>query len=176
MMVEVVLAGRRHTVRVQEDADALVMTWGGVRRRVRLAPLVGSEWWRLEVDGRPHDVRIRRQDHALRVAVRDAAAAAAVRRALPVPSRRTAGAAMARAVEVRAPMPGLVVATPIAPGQRVAAGQVVAVVEAMKMQMDVPAPVAGRLAEVRVRPGQEVAGAQVLVVLHADGDGAGDGA
>ena len=67
---------------------------------------------------------------------------------------------------VRAPMPGLVIETPVAVGDPVAAGGPVAIVEAMKMQMEVPSPSAGRVDEVRVRPGQEVAGGQVLAIVR----------
>ena len=174
MIVAVTLAGRQHTVAVEEDADGMVVTWNGARRRVRLAPLVGSAWWRLDVDGQRCDVRLQPSDGGVRVTVGAARAEVLVRRALPVPSRQARDPAAARAVEVRAPMPGLVVATPLAVGQPVAAGQAVAIVEAMKMQTEVPAPASGRIAEVRVRPGQEVAGAQVLVVLHT-GPAPGEG-
>ncbi len=173
MILEVAVGGRRHTVTVAEDGDDMVVAWDGTRRRVRLVPLVGSEWWRLEVDGRRYDVRLQPYDDGVRVTVGASRAEVLVRRALPVPSRRARDPAVATAVEVRAPMPGLVVATPLAAGQPVAAGQAVVVVEAMKMQMEVPAPVSGQVAEVRVRPGQEVTGAQVLVVLHT-GPGAGE--
>jgi biotin carboxyl carrier protein len=88
-----------------------------------------------------------------------------VRRALPIASRRPAGAVGAERVEVRAHMPGLIVAVPVEIGSAIRPGEPVAIVEAMKMQMEVPSPVPGCLAEIRVRPGQEVAGGQVLVVV-----------
>jgi biotin carboxyl carrier protein len=71
-------------------------------------------------------------------------------------------------VEIRAPMPGLIVETRVAAGQPVPAGAPVVIVEAMKMQMEVPAPAAGRVEEVRVRAGQEVAGGQLLAVVRPD--------
>ncbi|MDR7482599.1 MAG: hypothetical protein QN203_08825, partial [Armatimonadota bacterium] len=125
MIVEVALAGRLHRVAVGEDADALVVAWGETRRHVRLHRLAGAEWWRLEADGQRWAVRIRPHQEGLRVTVGPARADLTVRRALPVPSRRAAAAASARAVEVHAPMPGLVVAVPVAPGQAVTAGQAV---------------------------------------------------
>lgn len=134
--------------------------------RVALEPLEGTEWWRLTVNGATISVRLRQTDTGVQVTVGAERLDVAVRRALPIPSRRSAAGAAGGRVDVRAPMPGLVIATPLSPGEPVDRGKTVAVVEAMKMQMDVPAPTSGRVEDVRVRPGQEVAGEQVLVVIR----------
>jgi len=65
-----------------------------------------------------------------------------------------------------APMPGAVVRVGVEPGDDVAAGQALVVVEAMKMEHTIAAPHAGRVAEVRVRPGEQVDGGRVLIVLE----------
>ena len=63
------------------------------------------------------------------------------------------------------PMPGRVVRVLSAVGNDVAAGQGLAVIEAMKMENEIRAPRAGRVQEVAVREGQAVeAGALLLVV------------
>ncbi|MCJ8504587.1 acetyl/propionyl-CoA carboxylase subunit alpha [Kocuria flava] len=77
---------------------------------------------------------------------------------------RAAGAA---APELHAPMPGTVVAVPVAPGERVAEGQTVVVVEAMKMEHRLTAPTAGT-AEVSVRPGEQVRLHQLLARVVPD--------
>jgi len=66
---------------------------------------------------------------------------------------------------VRAPAPAMVVAVGVETGDRVAAGNTVAVLEAMKTEIAVVAPVVGVVAEVRVRPGQQVAAGDVLLVI-----------
>jgi acetyl-CoA/propionyl-CoA carboxylase biotin carboxyl carrier protein len=75
--------------------------------------------------------------------------------------------------EVPSPMPGAVVAVPVAIGQRVAAGHTVAVVEAMKMQNDVTSVRDGTVLEVRVKPGDVVDQGAVLVVLGPAEEGSG---
>jgi biotin carboxyl carrier protein len=57
---------------------------------------------------------------------------------------------------LRAPMTGLVKEVNVAAGSRVAKGQVVLVMEAMKMDVEVSAPASGVVAEVRVSAGQSV--------------------
>ena len=65
-----------------------------------------------------------------------------------------------------APMPGKVVRVLLKPGDEVAAGQGVVVVEAMKMQNEIKSPKAGRILEVRVAEGENVNNKQVLAVVE----------
>jgi acetyl/propionyl-CoA carboxylase alpha subunit len=67
--------------------------------------------------------------------------------------------------EVRAPMAGTVIAVHAVAGQAVAQGELLLVVESMKMQLEVRSPAAGTVAEVRVRQGQVLAGPDVLAVV-----------
>ncbi|MGV8039437.1 MAG: biotin carboxylase N-terminal domain-containing protein [Thermoanaerobaculaceae bacterium] len=67
--------------------------------------------------------------------------------------------------ELRAPMAGKVVAVHVAPGQAVAAGELLLVVESMKMQLEIRAPAAGTIAEVCVVAGQVLAGPDLLAVM-----------
>jgi excisionase family DNA binding protein len=69
------------------------------------------------------------------------------------------------AQSIAAPMPGNVLAVRVAAGDAVEAGQVLIVLEAMKMENNVPAPAAGRVARVLVTPGEQVQRAQTLVEL-----------
>jgi acetyl/propionyl-CoA carboxylase alpha subunit/acetyl-CoA carboxylase carboxyltransferase component len=75
---------------------------------------------------------------------------------------------------VRAPAPALVVALPVAPGEQVAAGAPVAVLESMKMETVLPAPFAGRLRELLVGPNDQVGAGQPLVKLEPLGNGTSD--
>jgi biotin carboxyl carrier protein len=67
--------------------------------------------------------------------------------------------------ELTAPMPGTVVSLHVAPGERVAAGQLVLKLEAMKMLNAIRAPQDGVVAELRVDPGEQVGYGDVLVVF-----------
>jgi acetyl-CoA/propionyl-CoA carboxylase biotin carboxyl carrier protein len=86
------------------------------------------------------------------------------------PLARRSAAAVAGAGVVRSPMPGSVLAVKAAPGDRLAAGQPLVVVEAMKMEHVVAAPMGGILAELNVQPGAQVALDEVLAVITPAGD------
>jgi len=64
-----------------------------------------------------------------------------------------------------APMPGKVLATHVSAGDRVDKGQLLLVVEAMKMEHRITAPVAGTVAELKVGAGDQVTNSQLLAVL-----------
>ena len=68
------------------------------------------------------------------------------------------------------PMPGLVKAVFVAAGQAVAAGDRLAVLEAMKMEHTLSAARDGRVAEVLVAPGAQVEAGAALVRLEEEGE------
>jgi biotin carboxyl carrier protein len=65
-----------------------------------------------------------------------------------------------------APMPGKVVRVLLSPGDPVAAGQGVVVVEAMKMQNEIKSPKTGTVVELRVVTGATVNANQVLAIVE----------
>jgi biotin carboxyl carrier protein len=69
--------------------------------------------------------------------------------------------------EVRATMPGRVLEVLVAEGDRVAAGDVLVVLEAMKMQNEIRASAGGTVARCAVSPGDAVEGRALLLVLSS---------
>lgn len=66
---------------------------------------------------------------------------------------------------VKAPSPAIVVSIAVEPGQTVKKGQLLAVMEAMKMEMIVQAPESGSVKEIYIHPGEQVAAGQALLLL-----------
>jgi 3-methylcrotonyl-CoA carboxylase alpha subunit len=87
----------------------------------------------------------------------------------PLDVARAAGAGSG---VVEAPMPGLVKALFVAAGDTVAAGDRLAVLEAMKMEHTLRASRDGTVAEVPVREGAQVEAGAALVVMEGDPDDA----
>jgi 3-methylcrotonyl-CoA carboxylase alpha subunit len=71
-----------------------------------------------------------------------------------------------------APMPGTIVAIKVAPGERVAAGQPLLIMEGMKMELTLSAPVAGIIERLLCAEGDSVDAEAVLVELRPDGEDA----
>ncbi|HEY8922545.1 MAG TPA: biotin/lipoyl-containing protein [Candidatus Limnocylindria bacterium] len=69
-------------------------------------------------------------------------------------------------IEVRATLPGLVVAIAVKEGDEVSSGATLLTIEAMKMQNEVRAPQAGRVAAIAVVAGQAVAAGAPLLRIE----------
>ncbi|MFR1809649.1 MAG: biotin/lipoyl-containing protein, partial [Pygmaiobacter massiliensis] len=76
-----------------------------------------------------------------------------------------AAAPAAGATTVNSPMPGTILDVKVAAGTAVKAGQVLVVLEAMKMENEIVAPVDGTVDSVNVKKGDIVETDAVLVVL-----------
>jgi acetyl/propionyl-CoA carboxylase alpha subunit len=64
---------------------------------------------------------------------------------------------------LKAPMPGLIIDVPVVEGQEVALGEILVVLESMKMQNELRAPRAGHVARLKVRAGETVEQKQSLL-------------
>jgi methylmalonyl-CoA carboxyltransferase 1.3S subunit len=88
-------------------------------------------------------------------ALRMPAAPAAVKNAGPEPADE--------AKVCRSPVTGTVVKLVAQPGQNIEAGDVLMVLEAMKMETNITAPMGGKVAAIRANAGDSVQAGQVLV-------------
>ena len=111
----------------------------------------------VEVDGKRFEVRVLRPEPPY---------AELARRRRERNNARGAGGAGKDAIV--SPMQGTVLAVEVAEGDEVQAGQVVCIVEAMKMENEVHAHRAGLVSELSVEPGRPVSNGQVICVISAD--------
>ena len=94
------------------------------------------------------------------VAPAPVAAPAAPKAAAPKPAQTGA----AGATSVTAPMPGTILDVKVSVGQSVKKGDVICVLEAMKMENDIPAPQDGVIASINVQKGASVNAGDVLAI------------
>ena len=99
-----------------------------------------------------------------------APAAAPAPKAAPAPAAAAAPAAPAApasagAVEVKAPMPGNILDVKVAAGASVKAGDVLVILEAMKMETAITARMSGTVSEILVKEGETVKGGQLILVI-----------
>ena len=111
------------------------------------------------VNGTTYVVEIEELGEGATTAAPVAAPAAAPKAAAPT------AAAPAGANAVKAPFPGNVVKVNVTAGQAVKKGDVLCVIEAMKMENEISAPADGTVASVNVQKGASVATDDVLVTL-----------
>ena len=78
---------------------------------------------------------------------------------------KAAPAGNAGANKVVAPMPGTILDVKVSVGQSVKKGDVICVLEAMKMENDIPAPCDGVIASINTQNGASVAAGDVLATL-----------
>ena len=93
------------------------------------------------------------------------AAPAPAPKAAPAPAAAPKVAAGAGEHSIDAPMPGKVVKLVAAEGQAVKAGEVLLILEAMKMQNEIPADTDGTVKKFNVAAGQSVKAHESLVIL-----------
>ena len=84
-------------------------------------------------------------------------------------------AATGAAEEIKAPMPGTIVRVEVNEGDAVEAGQVVAVIEAMKMETEIKAEKAGIVKEILVGAKDVVTAGQAIITIAAEGGAASAG-
>jgi len=81
------------------------------------------------------------------------------------PAPKSAAAAPAGGKTIQAPMPGKIMKINFTTGTTVKRGDVLLVLEAMKMENDIMAPADGTIASINVNPGDSVNTGDTLVVL-----------
>jgi len=66
---------------------------------------------------------------------------------------------------ITAPIPGLILSVKVSVGDTVKAGQIVAIMEAMKMENNLTTNVSGTVKEIRVQKGTEVSTGDVVMII-----------
>lgn len=128
--------------------------------------------FKVTVNGKTYEVEVEEMGGAP-VAAPAPQAAAPAAPAAPAPAAAPAAAPAPAvggpipegAITVKAPMPGKISALKAEAGQAVKRGDIILVLEAMKMQNDITATADGTLHEIRVNPGDNVKTGDVLAVI-----------
>ena len=123
--------------------------------------------YRVTVNGVAYDVVVEEVSASEASVSAPAAAPATPKKAAPAaPQKAAAPAGKAGSVVIKAPMPGNLIKVNVKVGDTVKKGDVLCVLEAMKMENDIMAPSDGVVASVEAAKGSSVATDAVLVTLN----------
>ena len=125
----------------------------------------GQPVYSLIVDGKSHESYVAQVDDIWQVLLRGRLYPVSVEDEREKRLRAAAGGGVAETGEfhLKAPMPGLVVTIPVAEGQEVKKGQVLLILESMKMQNELKSPRDGKVNRIKVRAGESVEQRQTLL-------------
>ncbi len=117
----------------------------------------------ITVNGTPYDVTV---DEAGASAPVAAPAAPAAKPAAPAPAIKPAVSGAEGSIKVEAPMPGTILDVKTSVGASVKSGDVLCILEAMKMENDIVAPADGTVASIAANKGDSVEAGQIIVTLN----------
>lgn len=119
------------------------------------------------INGQSHDIRMNEGDGVYVVQLSGEVFDVVVEdeRTRRLAGLKSSSADMTGEAIIKAPMPGVVVEILVTPGQEVEKGDIVVILESMKMQNEFKAPRAGKVHAVRVSPGDKIDQNGVMVTI-----------
>jgi len=157
--------GREFAVEIVDEKHISV---DGKIYEVDFESVSGQPVYSLIVNGRSHESYIYPGEDSWQVLLRGRLYPVTVEDEREKRLRAAAGGGVAETGEfhLRAPMPGLVVAVTVAEGVEVKKGQVILILESMKMQNELKSPRDGTMGRIRVKAGESVEQKQTLLSIH----------
>lgn len=160
-----IVGGVPHDVEVYDDAAGLSVLIDGVRLQADLRQIEGP-LLTLLLSGQSFEVVAVEQPDGYEVLIDNQVIEVEIER----PERRRGGveqvAAGGGSMPLKAPMTGMVVDVAVAVGDAITAGQVLVVVESMKMNNELRAPRDGAVQAVHIQRGQRIERNAVLVTIQ----------
>jgi len=158
---EVDVVERLGALEVRVDGEPMPIDYEEVDRLGQVAVLVGRKSFGISIEGDEHAVTATIAGHVYAVEIEDERerAAHAAERA----SARAGGL-------IKSVMPGVVVQVLVEPGQAVAKGQPLLVLEAMKVQNEIAAPADGVVETIHVSEREAVGSGAKLLSLQASAE------
>ena len=162
--LDVEVQGHAHKIAFEAEGEMLRVIVDGSEHIVD-ARNFDSFFYSLLIDGRSYEATVEENEEGFRVQL--GSEVISVLRLDPLrPARTGQGLGKTGPLTIRAVMPGKVVRSLVAAGREVKAGEVLLVLEAMKMENDVLSPRDGKVGRMDVEVGATVEGGASLLVLE----------
>lgn len=156
--------GQQYDVEINESGEVLL---NGQRLPADFMPVAEQAVYSLLLDNDSFEADITASETGVDVLLRGRLYHVTVEDERQRMLRRMGGAEITPSGEfhLKAPMPGLIVAIPVEEGQEVSKGDILLVLESMKMQNELKAPRDGIVARVQVKDGDNVAQNTIMITL-----------
>ena len=120
---------------------------------------------KVNVNGIPFEVELQKPINAAKHPTMTRPKVEAPKAAAPTPRPAAPAAPVGAGAPLKAPLPGTITDVKVQVGQQVNVGDVVLILEAMKMQNNIEAEYAGTVTSVTVKPGDTVMEGAVLLTI-----------
>jgi biotin carboxyl carrier protein len=149
------IEGREYLIDILDEHQVSV---DGVLHQIDFMPVGDQQVYSLVVNGKSVDANVYLNDDTWQVLFQGNLYSATVEDEREKRLRAALGGRVAEHEDfhLKAPMPGMVISIPVEEGQTIRKGEVLAVLESMKMQNELRSPRDGKVIRVRIKPGDRV--------------------
>jgi biotin carboxyl carrier protein len=156
---------KEYVVELLDDRQVII---DGTTYKIDFEAVSGQPVYSLIVDGKSHEAYVQEGEEDWQVLLRGRLYPVKVEDERERRLRAAAGAGVAEGGEyhLKAPMPGLVVTISVEEGQEVKKGQVLLILESMKMQNELKSPRDGVVNRIKVKAGESVEQKQALLSVQ----------
>lgn len=157
-----IIEGNEYSIEIIDESHVLL---NGQLREVDFVSIYGQPVYSLIVDGKSYEASVYPDEDDWQVLLLGRLYQVRVDNELDMRLRTSGGRPINESAEyhLKAPMPGMIVAISITEDQLVEKGQVLVILESMKMQNEIKSPRAGKVHRIRVKTGEVVEQRQTLL-------------
>lgn len=154
----------QYTIDINQDGQ---VTLNGEVINAEMRQMLDTTMYSILIDNGSYDVRMNEGDEVYVVQLSGEIFEVVVEdeRTRRLAGLKSGSAAVTGEAVVKAPMPGVVVEIPVKQGQEVKRGDIVVILESMKMQNEFKAPRDGTVHAIRVEPGDKVDQNAILLTI-----------
>lgn len=154
---------KEYTVEIINEKLVVV---NGKPMDIDFVSLSGQPVYSLIIDGKSHEAYIYEEDNQIQVQLRGFQYNADIidEREKRLKDRAEGNSGSGEFI-LKAPMPGLVIAIPVSEGEKIVKGQVLVILESMKMQNELKSPRDGVITRIKIEQGHTVEQKQQLIII-----------
>ena len=160
---------KEYKINLEDRGDQVVAIINGETIPIQLNEIDGSHIYSALVGNRSLEIEIKRNEVGYLIFHKGSALEYLVEDERTARLKKSMSPPVSQKVEkdLKAPMPGLIAAIEVKPGQNLKKGEGLLIIEAMKMENEIKAPFDCMVKEIKVQERQAVEKGQVLVVFGA---------